>query len=211
MNIGIFGGAFNPVHNGHLHLINLLIRLAPNQKPFDKLIIIPTANPPHKSSRGLISGLHRINMLRLATENKDNFDIDISGKIEISTIEFESGEKSYTYNTLKKLKRLYPDDDLYLLMGSDQILSFQQWYKYKKILKLAQVVAITRNENEQEAVRQFLSDNQGDLLNRVSVLVAKPVVVSSTQIRSMVKNGEDISDLVPKEVEAYIKENNLYV
>ena len=60
-------------------------------------------------------------------------------------------------------------------------------------------------------VRQFLSDNQDDLLNRVSILVAKPVVVSSTQIRSMVKNGEDISDLVPKEVEAYIKENNLYV
>lgn len=211
MNIGIFGGAFNPVHNGHLHLINLLIRLAPNLKSFDKLIIIPTANPPHKSSEGLISGQHRINMLRLAIENKDNFDIDISGLIEISTVEFESREKSYTYNTLKKLKRLYPDDDLYLLMGSDQILSFQQWYKYKKILKLAEVVAITRNENEQEAVRQFLSDNQDDLLNRVSILVAKPVVVSSTQIRSMVKNGEDISDLVPKEVEAYIKENNLYV
>ena len=96
-------------------------------------------------------------------------------------------------------------------MGSDQILSFQKWYKYKKILKLAEVVAITRNENEQESVRQFLLDNQDDLLNRVSILVAKPVVVSSTQIRSMVKNGEDISALVPKEVEAYIKENNLYV
>lgn len=209
MNIGIFGGAFNPVHNGHLHLINQLIRFALNG--IDKLIVVPTAVPPHKDSLDLISGEHRINMLKLAVFDNNNYDVEIAHKIEISTIEFESHKKSYTYNTLKKLKRIYPNDNFFLFMGSDQILNFQKWYKYKKILKLAEVMAITRNENEQETVRQFLLENQEDLMHKVSIMVAKPTVVSSTEIRNKVKSGESIKGLVPDSVEAYIKENKLYV
>lgn len=209
MNIGIFGGAFNPVHNGHLYLINHLIRFALHG--IDKLIIVPTAVPPHKDSVDLISGEHRINMLKSAVFDNNNYDIEIAHKIEISTIEFESQKKSYTYNTLKKLKKIYPNDDFFLFMGSDQILNFQKWYKYKKILKLAEVMAITRNENEQETVRRFLLENQEDLMHKVSIMVAKPVVVSSTEIRNKVKAGESIKGLVPDSVEAYIKENKLYV
>ena len=211
MNIGIFGGAFNPIHNGHLNLINCLTRITPDLQSIDRLILIPTANPPHKTSEGLISGEHRINMIKLAVFDNDNYDAELADRIEISTIEFESSEKSYTYNTLKKLKKLYPDDKFFLFMGSDQVLNFQKWYKYKKILELAEVSAITRNEREQETLRSFLLENQNDLMQRVSIMVAKPVVVSSTEIRSRVKNGEDISALVPKAVERYIMDNNLYV
>lgn len=203
MNIAIFGGAFNPVHNGHVHLIRELTRINNTIVPFDKIILIPTANPPHKSSSGLISGEHRINMLNLAFSDYDN--------VEISTIEFESKEKSYTYHTIKKLKKQYPNDDLTLLIGSDQLFNFDKWYKYDKILELADVQAITREERQRQAVADFQNSNKDNDLSKISVLVAKPVVVSSTEIREKVKNGEDISDLVPAEVEQYIKDNNLYV
>lgn len=203
MNIAIFGGAFNPVHNGHVHLVNELCRVNSAVDPFDRIILIPTANPPHKTANGLISGEDRINMLKLAFEDFDN--------VEISTIEFESKEKSYTYQTLKKLKKLYPNDDLNLLIGSDQLFNFDKWYKYDEILKMASVHAITREESERQAVADFLNDNKDNPLSSIAVLVAKPVVMSSTFVRNSVKNGESISGMVPKGVEEYIKEHRLYV
>ena len=110
MRIGIFGGAFNPVHNGHLHLIDSLSRfpMYPSMQPVDKILIIPTANPPHRSSDGFADGNDRINMLRLALEDNT--------KAEVSTIEFELRGKSYTFNTLKALRKLYPNDEFYLFI-----------------------------------------------------------------------------------------------
>lgn len=207
MNIGIFGGAFNPVHNGHLFLMEHLTRT--NQ--IDKLIVIPTANPPHKTNENLADAEHRINMLHLALENKENFDVDITENIIISDIEFKLKGKSYTYNTLCQIKKIYPEDDLFLFMGSDQLLSFKKWYRYKDILKMASVVGFIRENDEQAIIKRFLQDNAEEFFYNVGAVVTKPVVVSSTDIRNRVKLGESISDLVPEEVEKYIKDNGLYV
>ena len=184
MKIGIFGGAFNPIHNGHLHLLDEFYRAEMPFGQFDKLLIIPTANPPHKSSDGLISAEHRI-------------------------AELESTEKSYTYTTLVKLKKIYPDAEFVLFIGSDQLFYFPKWYRYKDILKLAEVRAITRQECERQAVADFLAKDKE--FAGINALVAKPVVVSSTQIRQMVSKGESIADLVPPSVNGYIKEHRLYV
>lgn len=203
MRIGIYGGAFNPIHNGHLHLLDTLYRA---QTPFgglDKLLIVPTANPPHKSAGDLIPATHRIAMIRLAVES-----LPCADKIEISTIELESREKSYTYTTLIKLKKIYPNGEFVLFIGSDQLFDFQKWYRYQDILKLAQVRAITRQECQRQAVADFLTRNKD--LAGISVLVAKPVVVSSTQIRQRVAQGEGIADLVPAAVANYIQEKGLY-
>lgn len=204
MNIGIFGGAFNPVHNGHLHLIDELYRsLSALKGGIDKLLVIPTANPPHKSSNGLISGEHRIAMLELAIK-----ELEYARNVEISRIELESEEKSYTYLTLTKLRKIYPNDNFILFIGSDQLFNFQKWYRYEEILKLAEVCAITREECERQAVADFLNQNKD--LAGVNALIAKPVVVSSTDIRNRVANGESIDGLVPQSVAQYIKDNNLY-
>lgn len=200
MNIGIFGGAFNPVHNGHLHLIDELYSSLSN---IDKLLIIPTANPPHKSSNGLISGEHRIAMLELAIK-----ELEYANNIEISKIELESEEKSYTYLTLTKLRKIYPNDNFILFIGSDQLFNFQKWYRYEDILKLAEVKAIIRLESEQQAVQDFLNENKD--LSGMSLVLAKPVVVSSTDVRNRVVNGDSIDGLVPQSVAQYIKDNNLY-
>jgi len=202
MKIGIFGGAFNPVHIGHLHLIDELMRIPmqPDLKPIDKMLIIPTANPPHRTGEEFASGEDRINMLSLALENSE--------KAEVCDIEFKLCGKSYTYNTLKALKKEYPDDEFYLFMGSDQLLSFKEWYKYKKICKLARVCGFSRSKEDNEKIRQFLIENEDLCINAV---IDAPIEMSSTKIREAIRNGESISGLVPEKVEQYIKEKKLYV
>lgn len=206
MRIGIFGGAFNPVHNGHLHLLEWLVRI--NQ--IDKLLVIPTANPPHKSDKDFADALDRFNMLELALKNKDNFDFDVTDRIEISDIEFKLTGKSYTYNTLKALKKIYPNDSFFLFMGSDQFLNFKKWYRYNDILELSAVIGFARDEEDCGKLRQYLKDNQAEFHYNADVLTAEPMVISSTDIREKVKNGKSIDGLVPKEVEEYILEKGLY-
>ena len=212
MKIGVFGGAFNPVHNGHLHLIEVLKR-APMQPDFtflDKIILIPTANPPHREALGFADGKDRINMLHLALGDNDLFRPDIDYNLEVSDIEFKLDGKSYTYNTLTELKRLYPEDEFYLFMGSDQLLNFKSWYRYEDILKLSYVVGFSRCESDRESIKRFLEEN-ADLKDRMFVVSAKPFEASSTDIRERLKNGESVEGLIPKSVENYIKEHGLYV
>lgn len=212
MKIGVFGGAFNPVHNGHLHLIEVMKR-APMQPDFtflDKIILIPTANPPHRTDEVFASGEDRINMLTLAVGSNDLFRPDIDYNIEISDIEFRLEGKSYSFNTLTELKKLYPDDELYLFMGSDQLLSFKSWYKYSGILKLARVAAISRCSGDTDKIKRYLEDNT-EFKDRVFIVSSKPLEVSSTEIRAKIKNGESAEGLLPKAVEDYIKERGLYV
>ena len=202
MRIGIFGGAFNPVHNGHIHLIDELSSLPmyPSMEPIDKLLIIPTANPPHRASDDFADGEHRINMLHLA--------FDSNKKAEISMIEFELDGKSYTFNTIKALKKLYPSDEFFLFIGSDQLLNFTSWYKHRRIAKMAQIVGFSRSKSDNESIRRFLKENEELGLHAV---VASPYEMSSTVIREAVRNGESIEGFVPKAVEDYIKEHRLYV
>lgn len=197
MKIGIFGGAFNPVHNGHLHLAECYV----NALTLDKIIFIPTAVSPHKSSDHLISGTDRINMLKLALSGND--------KYEVSDIEFKREGKSYTYDTICELKKLYPDDELFLIVGSDQYLYFQKWYKADEILKEVTLCTASREEDELKKLRQFKEEYPNMKNSIISSFNA--VVVSSSQIRDNILSSKDICNLVPEKVEKYIKEHKLYV
>lgn len=198
MRIGIFGGAFNPVHNGHINLAKSYFE----SLSLDKLLIVPTANPPHKTAVGLASEDDRLNMLSLAFKDMD--------KVELSDIEFQREEKSYTYDTIKELRKIYPNDELFLIIGDDQFLSFDKWYKYKELLSEVVLCTAAREENKREEIIDFaetlLSKNQNYFLADF-----EPVVVSSSEIREKIKKNEDISALVPAEVSEYIKDKGLYI
>lgn len=196
MKIGIFGGAFNPVHNGHLNIADAFYE----DLKLDKMILIPTANPPHKSGAGLLSGDDRINMLRLAIENKP---------YEISTIEFERNDKSYTYNTLLELKRLYPEAVLFLIIGADQIINFEKWYRYSDILDMVTLCASAR-ESEEEKQIIIKSAQRLGIQDRFYMSGRAVLRVSSSEIRDKIKNGSDVSKLLPKKVFDYISEKGLY-
>ncbi len=196
MRVGIFGGAFNPVHNGHLNIADTFYE----DLCLDKLLFVPTANPPHKSSAGLLSGAHRVNMLKLALENKP---------YEISTIEFERAEKSYTYNTLVELKKFYPEADFFLIIGADQIINFEKWYRYSDILDMVTLCASAR-ESEEEKQIIIKSAQRLGIQDRFYMSGRAVLRVSSSEIRDKIKNGSDVSKLLPKKVFDYISEKGLY-
>ncbi len=199
MRIGIYGGAFNPVHNGHINLA----RKAKERLTLDKILFIPTAVPPHKTDDEFASRQDRYNMLALAIE-------DIDGA-EISCMEFERGGKSYTYDTLVELKRIYPDDELFLIIGSDQLMSFHLWYRSGDILSMVSLCAgVRENEEEKHQMLHYAQNLDGLDYDRFYLFQFPAVRVSSSDIRQRIKNGMDISGLIPQKVYKYIIEKRLY-
>ena len=197
MKTGIFGGAFNPVHNGHIQLMSSYL----DYLELDRIILIPTANPPHKTGAYLVSEEDRLNMLRLLSKDEP--------RLEISDIEFRREGKSYTYLTLLDLKTLYPDDEFYLIIGSDQYLSFNTWYNPDGILKFATVCTMAREHGDLEKLYAYKAEHE----NMKNSIIAEFDIfeASSTDIRNRVKEGRSITGLVPEAVENYIKERGLYV
>jgi nicotinate-nucleotide adenylyltransferase len=151
--IGVFGGAFNPVHNGH---INLALHYL-NELELDKILFIPTASPPHKSDDDFAPKEDRINMLSLAISSFDKF--------EISDIEFKLTGKSYTYLTLSELEKIYENAEFHLIIGADQMLHFDKWYKYKEILSLVTLCTSAREDEKEKAeILSFASRLDGNAL-----------------------------------------------
>ena len=192
---GIFGGAFNPVHNGHVNLAKEAIE----QLKLRKLLVIPTFESPHKATK-LLSFDERIEMCRRAFEN-------ISDKCEVtvSDIERKMGGVSYTINTIRELAKQSRDEQFYLLIGGDMLFSFREWYKYESILKESKVCAVARGGDNFTDMLEFAAE-----MGRVKVLPTKVVDVSSTEVRRKIAEGADISELVPQNVAEYIAENDLY-
>lgn len=195
MKTGIFGGAFNPVHNGHLALAEQYKKAL----SLDRIIFIPTANPPHKSSDELIDGKHRINMLGLCVGENEL----------VSDIEFMRDGKSYTYLTIRELKEKYRDDEFFLIVGADQFFYFEKWYKFEEILSACTVVTAAREKNQYDEMLEFKAEHPK--LKDVVVSEFDVIDISSSQIRNMIKNGEDVSYYIPESVNKYIKEHRLYV
>lgn len=193
MKIGILGGTFNPPHKGHLRLA----REAAEAAGLEKVIIMPDNIPPHKSSGSLVSAEDRLNMCRIA------FDDPL---FEISTLELERGNKSYTYDTLKSMKATYPHDDFYFIVGSDMLFTFRQWYRWDDILSMCTLVALSRE-------RGFTPDFSGytdEQVKKIMYVEAEPFVVSSTEIRHRLKSNYNCEELLDTGVLDYIKDHNLY-
>ncbi len=190
MRIGIFGGTFNPVHNGH-------VNLAKNFKEklkLDKVLVIPTGIPPHKQAEHLVSSEDRMEMCRLAFG-------DIA---EVSDIEILRGGKSYTVETLEELKRIYKDDDFYFLVGSDMLLSFKRWYRWEDILSMCTLCATDRD------TEGTCRDADKELFEKIIFCDFPKTVVSSSEVRQKLMSQQDVTTLVPAEVEKYIREKGLY-
>ncbi len=190
---GIYGGTFNPIHNGHLHLI----RAACAQLSFDRLLVVPANIPPHKAAVDLASNRDRLEMARLATAGMPG--------VWVSDIELRARGKSYTVLTLERLRALFPECSFTLLMGADMLESFDRWHRWQDILKLADIAAFARNEGEES-----LLERKAALIGRARVVRVEPLPLSSTLVREKVRRGEDISGLVPEPVAAYIYEKGLY-
>ncbi len=201
MKTAIFGGSFNPVHNGHINLVREVIRI----ERLDRVIIMPAFISPFKKNECPLpaDGIHRLEMLRLAFKGmKDIF---------VSDYELKRAEVSYTVNTLKHFRETYPDDELYFIMGGDMLSSLHMWYKFDEIMSLCGIIAAARTESEKDyAVLQETAEKlrkYGD----VKVIPVTPFEISSTFIREMIGKNSDISCYLPGNVLEYIKTYGLYL
>ena len=199
LRIGIYGGSFSPVHKGHVRAVKAFME----QMQLDFVYVIPTYVPPHKSTTGVVEAEHRFRMCELAFGDVDG--------VVVSDIEIKRGGKSYTVDTLRSLWA--PDRRLFLLMGTDMMLTLGNWYCADEIFRLCYPVYMRResddslNEQIVAKISQYLND-YGKVVRRI---VEAPIEISSTQIREMIRDGKDVSSLVPEKVIEYIAEHSLYL
>lgn len=198
MKTGVFGGTFNPVHKGHI----MLAEYCMDSVGLDRIIMIPTAVPPHKISNNLASENDRLNMCKLACRGKENFFV--------SDIEIKRQGKSYTYETLTQLKEIYPDDHLYTIMGADMFLTLNRWKNPEIIFEKSSIITIPRDEENKHELENFYNKVL-KAMGASSVILPNPVMsVSSTFIRENLDNFNLISDMLDKGIYDYIIKNNLY-
>ena len=194
--IGVFGGTFNPVHTAHL----IMAEEVRQQVHLDKVLFIPSANPPHKNSVDIIDADKRLEMISLAIEGNSYF---AASDIEIKSAQHS---KSYTVDTLMALRMIYKDEPtkLYLIIGMDNLVELHTWKDPGKLFALAEVVVMNRPGF-------LIQDVHNEYSGRVIFVPALNIDISSTDIRYRIKENRSIKYLVPEKVENFIKENKLYL
>lgn len=190
----IFGGTFNPIHNGHLILSEHCI----NEEGFDKVVFVPTMNPYYKDTLDFDT---RLKMLKMAIKDNDKF--------AYSSIEKRYNLEGKLYLILEKISKL-SDDDITILIGSDSLMNLDWWYKIDEILKKYKVLVLKRDD-EDEAIAMKIAEYKEKYGADIKVLDNKRIEISSSMIREMIKNGKSIKYLVRDDVEKFIRDEKLYV
>jgi len=195
LRTGILGGTFDPIHEGHL----AAARVALDCARLDRVLFIPGALPPHRGPAVARSD-QRLEMSRLATAGEPRF--------EVSDIEVRRGGKSYTADTIRQLKRLYPDDELFLILGWDAARLFRSWREPDAIRRLVTVVVVTRPgtpDPEAKLLQAAGLDPAGTLL-----CPGHTPDISGSALREAIATGKPVSGSLPPAVARYVAANGLY-
>jgi nicotinate-nucleotide adenylyltransferase len=187
MDIGIFGGSFNPPHMGHL----ALAEAARDRCGLDRVIWVPSAVPPHKQAEGMPAAHHRLEMTRLA--------IGADAHFALSEVELRRDGPSYTVDTIRELQAERPDARFHLIVGGDQLAQFQTWRQPDEILALVRLIVYPREDGGTVDPRDGVEILEGPLLS-----------VSATEVRRLLAQGRSVRYLVPDAVIAYLDEHGLY-
>lgn len=197
MRVGIFGGTFDPIHNGHL----LMAEEALEKCSLDKVIFIPSNIPPHKQEQSVVSPYIRYEMVRLAIEDNPKF--------EISDVELFRKGLSYSVDTVKEIKKEYKGSDVFFITGADAINELNTWHKANDLLKNCRFIALSRPKVKLDMEK--LAQNFGDTAYaNIKEISARLIEISSSDIRNRVIEQKNISYMVPYAVAEYIKKEGLY-
>jgi nicotinate-nucleotide adenylyltransferase len=198
-NIAVLGGTFNPVHRGHIYMAKKVLEAYPF---LDMLYLMPNNLTAYKDNDCIASNQDRLNMLKLA--------VNIEEKLRISTIDMDRGGITYTIDTLKDIRNINADINIFFIIGADSLCSFRKWYKYTDILKLCNLVVIEReglSHNLQEVRKSLISENPNA---DIHILSCGEYPASSTEIRKKIQNNEYEGLQLPDNVLEYILERGLY-
>ena len=224
--IGILGGTFDPIHNGHIALSEAAL----NKCSLDRVLLMPTFDPYYKKDRHVSSFEDRLEMTRLACLGNE--------KLLASDFERENKTDGYTFNTLKILKEQNPYDEFYFIIGGDSLFSIEKWFKIKEIFSMCTLL-VSKRENEKAGASGTLKPNENsdsrveekenkvynldieldekinflkkDYNAKIINLYAECVNVSSSSLRQMAKEGKSLEKFVPLAVSEYIIKKKLYI
>ncbi|MBI5213272.1 MAG: nicotinate-nucleotide adenylyltransferase [Nitrospirae bacterium] len=207
MRIGILGGTFNPIHFGHLRAAEE----ARDKTGLDKVVFVPSGNPPLKTA-DTIDASDRYIMTKLATDSNVDF--------VVSDVELRQEEKSYTVNTIQRLREIYPEDELFFILGIDAFMDMPNWWLPDVLMSMVDFILVTRPGFDMADVEKspYIKDWQRageDFLRLVSgkkviPVQVTPMDISSTEIRRLLREGRSVKYLLPEPVERYIYSHNLY-
>ena len=197
--VGIMGGTFNTIHLAHTEMAKVCLR----QQDLDKILFMPSKNPPHKKDKSILPENERAVMVKLAVSEYDKF--------VFSDFELQRKGTTYTADTLRLLQEENPDDNYYFIMGADSLLYLDKWYRPQEILKRAVILAIGRDgstpdelkEKRKELIKQY---DKAD----IRFVHMRQMDISSSMIREGIAHGENMEKYLDKEVWNYINANGLY-
>ena len=194
--IALLGGSFDPIHNGHLELAEIVS----NQIQNTEIYFVPCGNPVHRPPF-FASAQDRVNMIKLAITDHPHWHVD--------TYEIDRADPSYTLNTLKHFRQRFPDNPIGFIMGMDSFLSIETWKNWEELLNYAQLLVAPRKGHQDDHNRERLLHKKHN--GSIMILPVAPQSVSSTEIRRKVINRDEASSLIPKAVYDYNQSQKLYL
>lgn len=190
MNIGLFGGSFNPIHNGHVWLAKALLR----ETGLDEVWFMVSPQNPLKQNRQLLDDSQRFRLVQLALNDEP--------RLRPCDYEFHLPKPSYTWNTLQSLKKDFPEHRFTLLIGGDNWQLFDQWYRYEDLLREYPIVVYPRQDANPDDMQAAFSN--------VTFVKVPLINISSTMVRERLRRGMSVRGLVPGPVASVIEQEHLY-
>jgi nicotinate-nucleotide adenylyltransferase len=213
--IGVFGGTFDPIHNGHLKAAAAVGR----RFGLDRILFVPSNIPPHKARAGMAPARDRMAMVELAVRGRSRF--------VASALEIKTGGRSYSIRTLRRIRRLHPRARIFFIVGADAFLEIKIWREWRSVLDESRFIVMTRPGVSLAAARRAPGAAYADRIRavgriervredwfsafRIFLLPIDALPISATQIRRRVLEGRAIAGLVPAAVARYIREHKLYL
>lgn len=198
LKIGIMGGTFDPIHYAHL----ATAEYAREKFKLDKILFIPTGNPPHKAKLRT-DKVDRYNMVLLATKNNEYFIT--------SAMEINREKRTYTVDTLKELHKIYPNSEIYFITGADTICDMENWRNVGENFELATFIAASRPGIRDSEAKQKIEKLKNMYDAKIEEIDAPSLDISSTYIREQIKEKKSVKYLLPEEVQRYINEKKIYI
>lgn len=198
MKIGLLGGSFDPIHNGHLYMAKMAIKEA----HLDEVWLIPAGHSPNKCESNMTAAMHRLKMCEIVAKEEQS--------IQVCDIEFRSRETSYTYRTIEKLNAMYPEYQFSFIMGADSLSYFLEWKYPEKIAAGCELLVLNRDQFSLEELEEKCKEINQVFPANIKILQAPKMDVASRELRAMMEKKEDVSRFLSANVIYYIKEHGLY-
>ncbi|GLC32216.1 putative nicotinate-nucleotide adenylyltransferase [Clostridium omnivorum] len=198
MNKAIFGGTFDPIHNGHIHIAyNCLYALN-----MDEIIFMPSGNPPHKTDKEITDAGIRYELVKMATRSESRF--------KVSDFEINNKELSYTYKTLEHFKNLEPDTQWWFLTGADCLIELDMWKSVDRILEASNLIVFSRPGHDKKDIIEQKKRVENIYNKKITFLEVPLMDISSTYIKNEIREGKNISYMMPEGVYNSILQLKLY-